>query len=174
VSTVAASEVHELLGRRAGLISRFAADAIDLVLVLVAIGVVYLGVAATRFVLAPRRFAWPSPGALLISIFGWGLLIVYLTVAWNGTGRSVGKQVMGLRVERQDAGGLRLRQAFLRAVLCAALPIGLFWSLFSRDSASIQDLLVRTKVVYDWRPRVPARAEPTAHAAAESDHAGAS
>jgi uncharacterized RDD family membrane protein YckC len=140
------------------LISRFVADAIDLLLVLVAIGVVYLGVAATDFLLAPRRFAWPSPGALAIGIIGWGLLIVYLTVAWSGTGRSVGKQVMGLRVERHDGGGLRLGHAFLRALLCAAFPIGLFWSLFSRDSASIQDLVVRTKVVYDWRPRVPAQA----------------
>jgi uncharacterized RDD family membrane protein YckC len=126
-------------------------------LVLVAIGVVYLGVAATDFLLAPRRFTWPSPGALPLGILGWGLLIVYLTVAWSGTGRSIGKQVMGLRVERNDADGLRVGHAFVRALLCAALPIGLFWSLFSRESASIQDLVVRTKVVYDWRPRVPAR-----------------
>jgi uncharacterized RDD family membrane protein YckC len=153
------------------LISRFVANAIDLLLVLVAIGVVYLGVAATDFLLAPRRFAWPSPGALTIGILGWGLLIVYLTVAWSGTGRSLGKQVMGLRVERHDGGGLRLGHAFLRALLCAAFPIGLFWSLFSRDSASVQDLVVRTKVVYDWRPRIPARAGDNAGAAAESDSA---
>jgi uncharacterized RDD family membrane protein YckC len=153
------------------LISRFVANAIDLLLVLVAIGVVYLGVAATDFLLAPRRFAWPSPGALTIGILGWGLLIVYLTVAWSGTGRSLGKQVMGLRVERHDGGGLRLGHAFLRALLCAAFPIGLFWSLFSRDSASVQDLVVRTKVVYDWRPRIPARAGDNAGAAAEFDSA---
>jgi uncharacterized RDD family membrane protein YckC len=139
--------------------------------VLVAIGAVYLGVAATDFLLAPRRFAWPSPGALTIGILGWGLLIVYLTVAWSGTGRSLGKQVMGLRVERQDGGGLRLGHAFLRALLCAAFPIGLFWSLFSRDSASVQDLVARTKVVYDWRPRIPARAGDNAGAAAEFDSA---
>ena len=153
-----APEVHALQGRRAGLVSRFVADAIDLLVVLVAIGVVYLGFAATRFLLAPRRFTWPSPGALPLGILGWGLLIAYLTIAWSGTGRSIGKQVMGLRVERRDARGLRLGHAFVRALLCAAVPIGLFWSLFSRESASIQDLLVRTKVVYDWRPRVPARA----------------
>jgi len=168
---VAASEARALQGRRAGLVSRFVADAIDLLLVLVAVGVAYLGVAATDFLLAPRRFAWPSPGALAIGILGWGLLTVYLTVAWSGTGRSVGKQVMGLRVERHDGGGLRLGHAFLRALLCAAFPIGLFWSLFSRDSASIQDLVVRTKVVYDWQPRVPTGPATTVGAAAESDSA---
>lgn len=123
-----------------------------------AIGAIYLGVAAVRFLIAPRRFEWPSPGTLRLSLLGWALLIVYLAVAWSGTGRSVGKQMMGLRVERLDGGGLGFGLALLRAALCAAVPIGLFWSLFSRESASVQDLLVRTKVVYDWRPRVPARA----------------
>lgn len=123
-----------------------------------AIGAIYLGVAAVRFLIAPRRFDWPAPGALRLSLLGWVLLIVYLAVAWSGTGRSVGKQMMGLRVERLDGGGLGFGLALLRAALCAAVPIGLFWSLVSRESASVQDLLVRTKVVYDWRPRVPARA----------------
>jgi uncharacterized RDD family membrane protein YckC len=124
--------------------------------VLVALGAAYLGVAAAKFLIAPRRFEWPAPGSLRLGALGWGLLIVYLTVAWSGTGRSVGKQLMGLRVERRDDGRLGLGRAFVRAVLCAAFPIGLFWSLVSHESASVQDLIVRTKVVYDWRPRVPA------------------
>jgi len=149
---VVATEARALLGHRAGLVSRIVADAIDLLLVLVAVGVVYLGVAAARFLVAPRRFAWPAPGALALSVLAWGILIVYLAVAWNGTGRTAGKQVMGLRVERKGSGGLGLGQALARSLLCAAFPIGLFWSLFSRDNASVQDLLVGTKVVYDWRP----------------------
>ncbi len=125
---------------------------------LAAIGAIYLGVAATRFLIAPRRFEWPAPGRLALGVFGWALLIGYLAVSWSGTGRSVGKQMMGLRVERMNGGGLGFGIAFVRAALCATVPIGLFWSLFSRESASLQDLIVRTKVVYDWRPRVPARA----------------
>jgi uncharacterized RDD family membrane protein YckC len=142
-------------GRSAGVVSRFLADAIDLVLIFVTVGLVYLALAAGRFLIAPRRFHWPAPGGLALTALGWGLLIVYLTAAWSGTGRSVGKQVMGLRVERLDGRGLGVGQAFLRALACAAFPIGLFWSAFSRRSASLQDLLVRTKVVYDWLPRVP-------------------
>jgi uncharacterized RDD family membrane protein YckC len=45
--------------------------------------------------------------------------------------------------------------AFIRAFLSVLFPIGLFWSAVSSRSASVQDLLVRTKVVYDWLPRVP-------------------
>jgi uncharacterized RDD family membrane protein YckC len=142
-------------------VSRSVANAVDLVVVLVAEGALYIAFAATKFLIAPRRFEWPTPGTLALSTLGWALLIVYLTIAWNVTGRSVGKQMMGLRVQRRDGGRLGLGLAFVRALLCAAVPIGLVWSLFSRESASVQDVIVRTKVVYDWRPRVPARGAVT-------------
>jgi uncharacterized RDD family membrane protein YckC len=137
-------------------VSRFIADAVDFIVVLTATAFIYIGIAGFRFLIAPRRFEWPAPGALPLGALAWALLIVYLTVAWSGTGRSAGKQLMGLRVQRRAGGRLGVALAFARAVLCAAFPIGLFWSLVSRKSASIQDLLVRTEVVYDWRPRVPA------------------
>jgi hypothetical protein len=37
-------------------------------------------------------------------------------------------------------------------VLYAAFPLGLAWVAVSRDSRSVQDLLLRTSVVYDWLP----------------------
>ena len=126
-------------------------------LVLLAVVLIYFGFAAARFLIAPRRFTWPDPGAFTHAGIGWVLLVVYLTVAWSGTGRTIGKQLMGLRVERRDGGPLGVGLAFARSLLCALFPIGLFWSLFSRERASVQDLIVRTKVVYDWRPRVPVR-----------------
>ncbi len=130
------------------------ADAVDLLVVLAGLGAIYIGVASVRFLIAPRRFHWPVPGTLPLGALGWGLLIVYLAVAWNATGRTLGKQMMGLRVERRDGSGLGLGTAFVRAVICAAFPIGLVWSLVSRERASVHDLIVRTKVVYDWHPRV--------------------
>jgi len=42
-----------------------------------------------------------------------------------------------------------------RALVCAALPIGLFWCVVSAKNASIADLLARSCVVYDWEPRLP-------------------
>jgi uncharacterized RDD family membrane protein YckC len=87
-------------------------------------------------------------------VLGWGLLIVYLAVAWSASGRTLGKQLMGLRVERRDGSGVGSGAAFVRAVICAAIPIGLAWSIVSRDRAAVHDLIVRTKVVYDWHPRV--------------------
>ncbi len=36
---------------------------------------------------------------------------------------------------------------------CVLFPLGLFWSAISRRNASLQDLLVRTSVIYDWHER---------------------
>jgi uncharacterized RDD family membrane protein YckC len=157
VIVVSAQDVRSSTGGIAGFVSRFVAAAFDFLVVIAFVGAVYLALAGVRFIVSPRRFDWPTIGALALAFIAWGFLIVYLTVGWAGTGRSVGKQVMGLRVQRLDGTELGLGQAFIRAALCAAFPVGLVWTTVSRSSASLQDLIVRTKVVYDWLPRIPHR-----------------
>ena len=142
-------------GQRAGIVSRFLADAIDFFVVVAALIGVYVGVSAFRFLLHPRRFTWPEPSSLYLTALGWILLIVYLTIAWANTGRTFGKRVLGIRVVTGDEDRLPLLQSFVRACLCALFPIGLFWSAVSGRNASVQDLIVRTHVVYDWRPKLP-------------------
>jgi len=57
-------------------------------------------------------------------------------------------------------GRLRLAGAFMRAVLCVIFPVGLAWVLVSRHNRSLQDVVLRTSVVYDWlgepNPAAPA------------------
>ena len=142
-------------GHRAGIVSRFLADAIDLLVIVAAVVGVYFAVSAARFLLNPRTFSWPEASALYLGTLGWILLIVYLTIGWAGTGRTWGKNVLGLRVVSSRDVGLPLWRAFVRAVLCALFPIGLFWSAISSRNESVQDLLVRTTVVYDWGPKLP-------------------
>lgn len=142
-------------GQRAGVVSRFLADAIDLLVIVVAVVGVYLGVSVVRFLLHPRRFTWPEVSALNLGMLGWILLIVYLTIGWANTGRTWGKGVLGLRVVSSKDAGLPLWRAFVRATLCALFPIGLFWSAISTRNESVQDLLVRTTVLYDWAPKLP-------------------
>ena len=148
-------------GRRAGVASRFLADGIDLVVVLASVAGVYLAFAGFKFLVRPRAFTWPEPSALNLGTLGWVILIAYLTIGWANTGRTFGKTVLGLRVVEADGSPPHLWRAFVRALLCAAFPIGLFWSAVSRRSASVQDLLVRTTVVYDWEPRLPPGLETT-------------
>ncbi|MGA9162262.1 MAG: RDD family protein [Actinomycetota bacterium] len=142
-------------GQRAGIVSRFLADAIDLLVVVGALIGVYFAVSGVRFLLHPRSFTWPEISALNLGALGWILLIAYLTIGWANTGRTFGKNVLGLRVVSSDGSGLPLWRSLARAVLCALFPIGLFWSAVSRRSESIQDLIVRTTVVYDWGPKLP-------------------
>ena len=144
-----------LQGHRAGIVSRFLADAIDLLVIVVAVVGVYLAVSVVRFLLHPRRFTWPEVSALNLGTLGWILLIAYLTIGWANTGRTWGKGVLGLRVVSSKDAGLPLWRAFVRATLCALFPIGLFWSAISTRNQSVQDLLVRTTVVYDWGPKLP-------------------
>lgn len=142
-------------GQRAGVISRFLADAIDLGVIVAAVISVYFALAGVRFLWRPRLFTWPEPSTLNLGTLWWILLIVYLTVGWANTGRTFGKTVLGLRVVDGKGARLRFPRAFGRALLCAAFPIGLFWSALSRRNASIQDLIVRSTVLYDWEPRLP-------------------
>jgi uncharacterized RDD family membrane protein YckC len=148
-------------GRRAGVVSRLLADGIDLAVVLASLAGVYLVIAGFRFLVRPRAFSWPELSALNLGTLGWILLIAYLTIGWAITGRTFGKTVLGLRVVDAEGSRPRLGRAFVRALLCAAFPIGLLWCVLSHRSASVQDLLVRTTVVYDWEPRLPAELETT-------------
>jgi len=132
------------------------ADAIDFGIVLTALVGVYLAVAATRFLLHPRQFTWPEPSYLNLVTLGWLLLVAYHSIGWANTGRTLGKTILGLRVVGRDGERLPFAWALGRALICAAFPIGLFWCVVSAENSSIADLLVRSCVVYDWEPRLPA------------------
>jgi uncharacterized RDD family membrane protein YckC len=76
---------------------------------------------------------------------------VYLTVAWARTGRTRGGSLLGLRVVSAQLGPLGWWRAAMRAVTYVVFPVGLLWSAVSPTRRSVQDLLVRSVVVYDWR-----------------------
>lgn len=133
--------------------SRSVAAVIDLVVTIVAVLFGYVAVSAVLFALRPRAFTWPD-----LSVIGFGgiwaaFLILYLTVGWSASGRTLGGQAMGLRVT--DAAGRRLRGvvAFARALIASIFPIGLLWCAIDRRNRAIHDLIARSTVVYDWLPR---------------------
>ena len=155
-------EARPFQGHRAGLVTRTAAVAIDLGIVVIALGVFYLGVFALLFLLDPRNFTAPSPSLWLVYAAGCLLLIVYLTVSWMGSGRTYGNHVMGLRVVNRKGRRLHLLVSLVRAVLYVIFPIGLLWVMVSGHNRSLQDLVVRTSVIYDWDVRpLPHPPEPT-------------
>ena len=139
-------------GDPAGLVSRVLAASIDLAATLVAVLFFYLGFGAIAFVVRPRSFRWPDPGVLSLGGIWWVLLVAYLTFGWTTSGRTVGKQVMGLRVVGREGDRLRAGRALIRAVLCAVFPIGLLWCAIDRGGRAVHDLVVSSRVAYDWVP----------------------
>ena len=120
-------EARPFQGHRAGLVTRTAAVAIDLGIVLIALGVCHLGVFAFLYLLNPGNFTAPTLSLGLEYAAGSLLLIVYLTVTWMGSGRTYGNHVMGLRVVNRKGQRLHLLVSLVRAVLYVIFPIGLLW-----------------------------------------------
>jgi uncharacterized RDD family membrane protein YckC len=83
------------------------------------------------------------------------IAVAYLTSGWTSTGRTVGKQVAGLRVADRSGRRLPIGRALVRAVLYVLFPAGLLWVLVSHRNASVQDLIVGSAVTYDWRYHPP-------------------
>ena len=154
-------EARPFQGHRAGLVTRTAAAAIDIGIVILALGVCYLGVSAVLFLIDPRNFTAPAPSPLRVYAAGGLLLTIYLAVSWTGSGRTYGNHVMGLRVVNHRGKRLHPVVSLVRAALYVIFPIGLFWVLVSGRNRSLQDLVVRTSVIYDWGARaLPHAPEP--------------
>lgn len=138
----------------AGIVSRLLAAAVDAVVLLALLGLGYLGLTGIVFMIDPVRFRFPAPSRLVIVTSAFVVLVCYLAAGWTASGRTYGDHVLGLCVI--DTGGRtpRAGRALVRAFLCAIFPVGLLWAALSRRRRSVQDLLVRTTVVYDWAPRL--------------------
>ena len=134
------------------MVTRTIAATVDAVVVLLVVTVGLLSVNAFVFVLDPRGFqVVGSSQALLVGI-ALATAVVYLAGTWAMVGRSYGCHVMGLRIVDRRGRSPRLATAVLRAVLCVFFPLGLVWCGVVRSRKSLQDLLLRTSVVYDWMP----------------------
>jgi uncharacterized RDD family membrane protein YckC len=144
-------------GDRAGLISRGAAAAIDVVVVGLIASALYLGASGLVFAFDPRGFRFPRPD-LAVTLLACSLLAVaYLGIGWSASGRTFGDQLAGLRILDGSGGRVRPLIAYARALLYVIFPAGLLWCAFSRSSSSLQDVILRTMVVYDWSHRIPER-----------------
>jgi uncharacterized RDD family membrane protein YckC len=146
-------EARPFQGQRAGLVTRLVANGVDALSVSVALLASYAGFNAVLFLISPRNFEFATASVLLSVTTALLAFIIYMTVAWSITGRTYGDHVMGLRVVGRRGGRVWPPTALVRAALCVGFPIGLLWCGVSASRRSVQDLVVRTSVIYDWRPR---------------------
>ncbi len=148
-------EARKYQGQRAGVVTRLIAGLIDVAIVALVIMVAQLLFAVVRFLASGSDWQIDWIDTAYHLFFGFVLFVLYMTSAWRTTGRSVGAQIMGLRVVNNDGLLLRTAPAFIRAVFLGAFPVGLFWAAFSSKNRSIQDVLLGSSVIYDWTFRVP-------------------
>lgn len=145
-------EARSFQGHRAGLVTRMVAAVVDGAVVVLGLLVGYAALSGVLFLLDPRGFSFPELG-LVVSLTTTSIvLVLYLAVSWRISGRSYGCLVMGLRVVGPRGRRLGLVSALARGLFCVLFPIGLLWVAVSRENRSVQDVLLRTSVVYDWQP----------------------
>ena len=144
------AEARALQGHRAGFASRVVADLVDLGVAWLLGLSALLAVGVVRYLLTGPPLRLPVLPNWLDASAGAAIAVGYLTFSWSATGRSVGKQIAGLRVVDRGGQRMSLRRSFIRAVLYVLFPAGLLWILASRRNASLQDLIVGTAVLYDW------------------------
>jgi len=149
---------QQLQGLRAGFISRAVASGTDVVLVLCVyvVGVVIVSIAWDLFF--SNSISIAAPPHWLNALLDWILLVLYLTAGWS-TGRTLGKQMLGLRVVRSDGSPLGFWRALFRALLCASFFPALLLALVNRRNRGLEDVAFGTIVTYDW---LPASYEPLA------------
>ena len=150
-------EAEPYQGGRAGLVTRSIAGVIDALVAAVVLVAGYVGVNGLRFLIDPRGFQFSEASPLPGVTTGLLILVVYLTAAWSITGRTYGCQVMALRVVDHRGRPLRPLVALLRAVFYVVFPLGLLLCAGGRQHRSVQDLVLRTSVIYDWLPGQPWR-----------------
>jgi uncharacterized RDD family membrane protein YckC len=138
-----------LQGHRAGFASRTAAAVIDLAVITVVELACLLFAALVRYLIQGPPFGAPSLPSWLTATAAYVIPVAYLAAGWAIAGRTVGMQVLGLRLLGRSGGPPHLAGSLLRAALCIVFPIGLLWSLVSRRNASLQDLILGTAVIYD-------------------------
>jgi len=151
------AEARPFHGEPAGIVTRTAANLIDLAIVVLIVIGVYLAVAGVWFLRQGRDFRFPIVGFAQAYAAGAIALVVYFSICWATNGRTYGDRMLGLRVRTIDDLELSGLRACIRAVLCTAFPLLLAWVVVDPKNRSVQDRIVGTHVVYDWGGSRPDR-----------------
>jgi uncharacterized RDD family membrane protein YckC len=166
-ASVVPPQARSFQGRRAGLVTRAIASGLDVAFISATTFGLYLAFVVVNRFLTPW-FSIPVPSVQVFVAIGLACMWLYATWSWSAAGRTLGGHLMGLRVLDRRGEFPGLAQSAVRAVCCMVFPLGLLWVPVSRAQRSVQDLLVGTRVEYDWVMELPTRMprrlrKPTAH-----------
>ena len=180
-----------LQGERAGFVTRVVAAIIDALLIFVIVLATVAALWMLSFLINPVSGATPVveenarrvPPVLVMIFYGYFLNWLYWTITWATSGRTVGNLIMGIRVIDRHGNHLGWFVAAVRSAFCTVFPLGLLWAVVSNSNRSVQDVVLRTSVIYDWvvglptlseifkRTLIPARPKAPADSSADSSAA---
>ncbi len=143
-------------GKPAGMISRLVAFLIDVATVQLlfalsqqVVTVIWETITGHTWDLADHR-AW-SVSILLVFVY------LYFVLPLAASGRTFGKAVVGLKVERAGGAPLDRRHAFLRVLVMPLsfilLGLGLAIGVIRKDRRTLHDLIASTDEIYAWDAR---------------------
>jgi uncharacterized RDD family membrane protein YckC len=144
------AEARAFHGQTAGVVTRVLANTIDLLVAALIIVACYFGVSGVLFLRRGASFTFPTVSYGAAYWAGFVVLTIYFAWSWATTGRTAGDRLLGLRVRTRDGGAVRGWRSFARALLCTAFPLLLLWVALDGKRRSVQDLIVGTRVIYDW------------------------
>lgn len=147
-------DARDFQGERAGFTTRFLASCIDIAVIAAVMFSVWLGIEILQLIFTPGVEV-DSPAAATLVVWGYLLMSLYWTVAWATSGRSIGARLMGVRVVSRKGERLSWPVSLARGAFSVGFPFGLGWALVSRRNRSVQDVVLRTIVIYDWSVRAP-------------------
>ncbi len=145
-----------LQGQSAGIVTRLAGFAIDVVIVVILYDLLVRIVEVLVSTIAGENFKISN-----VSVLPWLLLILVATIYCvhpvAAGGRTLGMAIVGLRVVRPDGTAVGNREAVVRLLALPlsflTLGIGFLLILFRQDGRALHDLIGRTSVVYGWDAR---------------------
>lgn len=148
-------DVTELRGRRAGIVSRGVAYAVDFGVVFAGYPIlvwIYGAVVALIHFTTPTYPDLPDWAEVVLPLtWNWA----YFTGSWVLTGRTVGMTLMGLKVvarRRIHVGIVRANIRFI-VMMSTIFWIGPAWLACSKSRLAIHDRVAHTQVIYDGAKR---------------------
>ena len=127
VHSVLPAAAKDFQGRRAGVVSRCLAAAIDVGVVAVILASIYFAIAGALLLWDPKHASMPSfPRSVAVTVAG-VLAVLYLATAWSTSGRSVGDQLLGLRVEGFRGERLHILPRWSEPSCASCSPSACWW-----------------------------------------------